>query len=517
MENTFRAICAFCIIFLQFPLYYLAPLAVPYSDVMISDTNLCNNSIKQFLYKSEFTKDCKELKYPQDIDKLTLKKSNEEHFLCLGMHDTLYKLCQYTNNNKWTNTYNKEEDLDLSIQKLTGFKPTGERLSQNVTLSSKDFCKNLSGFTPMYEKTKSALSTLAKSLTNPDKCLSVCFDLDDTLVPLCALLAWINQIDQSVKDKVLIMTSTEQSHGNLVSNTRLNKLLPNEIKNEVNINHKDQLPNIVNSHNSPPSSNSVRDNEQITKKKLTQSEQTTTKPTQLPKPANSKIVSLTNASSSAKLGKNLTSESRASPVSSVHLNSTNTNSIAHSPQLQHNAKPTKTDEANKNMDLEQIKKITSSSPIEEVKSTTLSENTQDNTGEDIVANNQNPNDFNRINDDLISNNLIDSLNQPIDADNQDKNILETPGQREPENSLIIRNDEESHFFTYFAIISLGFIVGYIGYHNKQKILAIVLEGRRSKNSRGRRRPSTANYRKLDCTLEEAVTSQCNANVTHVIY
>lgn len=507
MENTFRAICAFCIIFLQFPLYYLAPLAVSYSDVMISDTNLCNNSIKQFLYKSEFTKDCKELTYPQDIDKLTLKKSNEEHFLCLGMQDTLYKLCQYTNNNKWTNTYNKEEDLDLSIQKLTGFKPTGERLSQNLTLSSKDFCKNLSGFTPMYEKTKSALSTLAKSLTNPDKCLSVCFDLDDTLVPLCGLLAWINQIDQSVKDKVLITTSTEQSHANLVSNTRLNNLLPSEIRKEVNINHDDQLPNIENSHKPQSSSNSEHDNKPMTTGKLTQSVQTKT----------NKTVSQTNASSSAKLSKNLTSESRASPVSSVPLNSTNTNSIAHSPQLQHTAKPIKTDETDKNVDKEHIKKITSSSPIEEVKSTTLSENTQDNTGEDIVANNQNPNDFNRINDDLISNNLIDSLNQPIDADNQDKNILEIPGQREPENPLIIRNDEESHFFTYFAIISLGFIVGYIGYHNKQKILAIVLEGRRSKNSRGRRRPSTANYRKLDCTLEEAVTSQCNANVTHVIY
>jgi len=50
-----------------------------------------------------------------------------------------------------------------------------------------------------------------------------------------------------------------------------------------------------------------------------------------------------------------------------------------------------------------------------------------------------------------------------------------------------------------------------------QIFAIVLEGRRSRSNRGRRRPSTASYRKLDCTLEEAVTSQCNANVTHVIY
>lgn len=105
----------------------------------------------------------------------------------------------------------------------------------------------------------------------------------------------------------------------------------------------------------------------------------------------------------------------------------------------------------------------------------------------------------------------------------------------------MRTEDDSHFFTYFTVIILACLAGYIGYHNKQKvsliyallfdiyvlfyiesnfffqILAIVLEGRRSRSNRGRRRPSTASYRKLDCTLEEAVTSQCNANVTHVIY
>lgn len=46
---------------------------------------------------------------------------------------------------------------------------------------------------------------------------------------------------------------------------------------------------------------------------------------------------------------------------------------------------------------------------------------------------------------------------------------------------------------------------------------MVLEGRRSRGGRGRRRHSSANYRKLDCTLEEAVNSQCDSNSTHVIY
>ncbi|XP_008561088.1 uncharacterized protein LOC103580927 [Microplitis demolitor] len=88
----------------------------------------------------------------------------------------------------------------------------------------------------------------------------------------------------------------------------------------------------------------------------------------------------------------------------------------------------------------------------------------------------------------------------------------------PRLSNMPKDDDDSHFFGYFTI--LGLICGMGGcllYHHKQKILAILLEGRRSRGGRGRRRPSTASYRKLDCTLEEAVTSQCNSNVTNVIY
>ncbi|XP_034936656.1 trans-Golgi network integral membrane protein 1-like [Chelonus insularis] len=81
----------------------------------------------------------------------------------------------------------------------------------------------------------------------------------------------------------------------------------------------------------------------------------------------------------------------------------------------------------------------------------------------------------------------------------------------------IEKDDDAHFFGYFTVLGLLGIGGCLAYHHKQKILAILLEGRRSRGGRGRRRPSTASYRKLDCTLEEAVTSQCNANVTHVIY
>lgn len=33
----------------------------------------------------------------------------------------------------------------------------------------------------------------------------------------------------------------------------------------------------------------------------------------------------------------------------------------------------------------------------------------------------------------------------------------------------IRTDEESHFITYFSVVSLISIAAYIGYHNKQKV------------------------------------------------
>nr|XP_031838879.1 uncharacterized protein LOC116429738 isoform X1 [Nomia melanderi] len=135
-------------------------------------------------------------------------------------------------------------------------------------------------------------------------------------------------------------------------------------------------------------------------------------------------------------------------------------------------------------------------------------------------NSLNREEWNHSNDEKLledQNDLIEP-DQHIDQGDQTQNIPKPSDQKDIISHYhSLRTDEESHFFTYFTIVSLISIVAYIGYYNKQKILAIVLEGRRSRNSRGRRRPSTANYRKLDCTLEEAVTSQCNANVTHVIY
>jgi len=62
------------------------------------------------------------------------------------------------------------------------------------------------------------------------------------------------------------------------------------------------------------------------------------------------------------------------------------------------------------------------------------------------------------------------------------------------------NEEESSFFSYFMMLSVVSIVAYLVFHNKQKIMALVLEGRRQQG--GRRRSGGREYRKIDSNSEE---------------
>ncbi|KAJ8985359.1 hypothetical protein NQ317_008392 [Molorchus minor] len=78
-------------------------------------------------------------------------------------------------------------------------------------------------------------------------------------------------------------------------------------------------------------------------------------------------------------------------------------------------------------------------------------------------------------------------------------------------------DGESYFFSYFMAICVLFVLGYVGYHNRQRVMALVVEGKRGKRQYRGRRPNSANYHKLDSNMEEAISSSCNKNSSHVIY
>jgi hypothetical protein len=69
-------------------------------------------------------------------------------------------------------------------------------------------------------------------------------------------------------------------------------------------------------------------------------------------------------------------------------------------------------------------------------------------------------------------------------------------------------DPDSNFFTYLCALMFLCILLYVLHQNRQKILALFLEGRRGgRRSRERSRGgSKAAYSKLDCNLEEAIMS-----------
>jgi len=58
-------------------------------------------------------------------------------------------------------------------------------------------------------------------------------------------------------------------------------------------------------------------------------------------------------------------------------------------------------------------------------------------------------------------------------------------------------------------------VAYLVFHNKKKILGLILEGRRQQA--GRRRSGGREYRKLDSNLEDTMESGRLSSMKNVIY
>lgn len=73
--------------------------------------------------------------------------------------------------------------------------------------------------------------------------------------------------------------------------------------------------------------------------------------------------------------------------------------------------------------------------------------------------------------------------------------------------VAFEEDPDSNFFAYLCSVMFLCVFLYILHQNRQKLLALCLEGRRGNRRSSRSRGgSKAAYSKLDCNLEEAITS-----------
>uniref|UniRef100_A0A224XNU6 Putative trans-golgi network integral membrane protein tgn38 n=1 Tax=Panstrongylus lignarius TaxID=156445 RepID=A0A224XNU6_9HEMI len=109
------------------------------------------------------------------------------------------------------------------------------------------------------------------------------------------------------------------------------------------------------------------------------------------------------------------------------------------------------------------------------------------------------------------------LKQGNQMNTNDMDIVPGGGEYIRDN---FKEAEDSNFFAYFLVMTGGCIVVYVVFHNRNKLLALALEGRkgRSARARGGGRHSSASYSKLHSNLEEAIASNATTpSAANVLY
>ena len=185
-KNIIRSFLGFStFVFFLYCMKVSSVLSVPTAqniiNVMKNDTGL-SCKIPTFLYENNITANCHDVAYPEGQN-ITYNLKSMNTFLCLAFYDTLYKFCQSSQHYKYLT------NLTTFHQYIHNFFP-GEKESDQTM-----FCKNIKDIKFAYKKVEPLLSHV--HLNNSHTCYSICFDWSEKFVPLCAILAWNKNIDDT--------------------------------------------------------------------------------------------------------------------------------------------------------------------------------------------------------------------------------------------------------------------------------------------------------------------------------
>ncbi|KAL7289314.1 hypothetical protein TKK_0017245 [Trichogramma kaykai] len=419
----------------------------------------------KFVLDSVTLSSCKNLTLPVNLE-------NKTELMCILMFDITEKTCIYNSQLKLEQISNEikvpetGQIFDQSIKKL---EPSESKFEEFL----EDFCKNaennLNQLNSLGVETNHSIAPIMQNikskLSSEIKCAFFCVKSPKTIEPICLLLKWAGNLlkDQKPIDQIIHQEESTSSPQNV----------ENDKKNENDTKMKAQ--------NTEKVSTKSADFVSQPKVQQVQVEKTLENPTQAINKDSEKTED-TNDKMAEKVIP-LQDTKKIDIITGQSSTDTNSKQIDDSPNA--------AEDQNPDNDINSL------------------ENHQAKNG------NENDEDTNEQ-DDMDEKEDLDKASQSQGRGNSQVDLRKF--RDSAMEDIIQRQEEESHYFAYFTTISLICFILYIGYHNKQKLFAMVLEGRRSRRGRGsRRRPSTANYRKLDSNLEEAVTSQCNSNATNIIY
>jgi len=101
---------------------------------------------------------------------------------------------------------------------------------------------------------------------------------------------------------------------------------------------------------------------------------------------------------------------------------------------------------------------------------------------------------------------------------QEESKVDTPMETSFEKQMNAGADDppQSNFFSYFIVLAIITIIAYLVFHNKKKILGLIVEGRSGRQA-GRRRSGGREYRKLDSNMEDMMETGREPSMRQVIY